>query len=111
MLSRGSDNRFSEIVDADIEIEDLFRLWREVRLSSRGFISGGSLVILRKVTASQRDRASEIKCRPAGMTEQRKAVPEKSVVSACPGDRRVLHADPLPKDSLYCADAVSAPKA
>ncbi len=31
--------------------EDLLRLWRDVRLSSRGFMSGGSLAILRKMTA------------------------------------------------------------
>lgn len=33
------------------EMEDLFRLCREVRLSSRGFMSGGSLAILRKMIA------------------------------------------------------------
>lgn len=31
--------------------EDLLRLWRDVRLSSSGFMSGGSLEILRKMTA------------------------------------------------------------
>ena len=30
--------------------EDLLRLWREVRLFSRGFMSGGSLDILRNNT-------------------------------------------------------------
>lgn len=50
LLSKGVDRRFSETVVA-VEIEDLLRLWRDVRLSSNGFMSGGSLVILRNVTA------------------------------------------------------------
>ena len=49
-LSKGTDTRFSDIVVA-VEMEDLLRLWRDVRLSSNGFISGGSLEILRNVTA------------------------------------------------------------
>lgn len=52
MVSRGAERRFSfSLRVVAIEMEDLLRLWREVRLSSRGFMSGGSLVILRKVTA------------------------------------------------------------
>lgn len=31
--------------------DDLLRLWREVRLSSKGFMSGGRLEIWRKMTA------------------------------------------------------------
>lgn len=31
--------------------DDLFRLWRDVRLSSSGFISGGNLEIFRKMVA------------------------------------------------------------
>lgn len=50
LLSNAVDDRFSDTVVA-VEIEDLLRLWRDVRLSSNGFISGGRLVILRKVTA------------------------------------------------------------
>ena len=43
-------------------MDDLFRLWRrDVRLSSRGFISGGSFEILRKVIARYIDIASEIR--------------------------------------------------
>lgn len=53
LASRGVDRRFSDMVleEAKVETEDLLRLWREVRLSSNGFMSGGSWVILRKVTA------------------------------------------------------------
>lgn len=50
LLSRGAEMRFSDTV-VPVEMEDLLRLCRDVRLSSRGFISGGSLVILRNVTA------------------------------------------------------------
>ena len=50
LLSSGADMRFSDTVVV-VETEDLLRLWRDVRLSSSGFISGGSLVILRNVTA------------------------------------------------------------
>ena len=43
--------------------EDLFRLCLEVRLSSRGFISGGSCEILRKMTPRYIDIISDTKCR------------------------------------------------
>jgi len=54
LLSMGFEMRFSEMSEKYVEVvatEDLLRLCREVRLSSRGFMSGGSLVILRNVTA------------------------------------------------------------
>ncbi len=52
MLSKGREMRFSDMVlELAIDTDDLLRLWRVVRLSSNGFMSGGSLVILRKVTA------------------------------------------------------------
>ena len=50
LLSRGAEIRFSDTVVV-VEMEDLLRLCRDVRLSSSGFISGGSLVIFRNVTA------------------------------------------------------------
>lgn len=60
LLSKGREMRFSDMVEAPkVETEDLLRLWRVVRLSSRGFMSGGSLVILRNVTARYRDMARE----------------------------------------------------
>ena len=53
LLSRGMESRFSlsDSTVVAIDIEDLLRLWREVRLSSKGFISGGMFEILWKVTA------------------------------------------------------------
>jgi len=53
LLSKGVESlfSFSENAVVAIDIEDLLRLWREVRLSSRGFISGGMLEILWKVMA------------------------------------------------------------
>ncbi len=53
LLSKGVESLFS-LSDSRVvavDIEDLFRLWREVRLSSKGFISGGMFAILWKVTA------------------------------------------------------------
>ena len=55
---RGSLVLASGILSVDVEIwlnllsrrDDLLRLCRDVRLSSNGFISGGSLDILRKMT-------------------------------------------------------------
>ena len=55
---RGSLMFFSETLSVDGEIwldrlsrrDDLLRLCRDVKLSSSGFISGGSLDILRKMT-------------------------------------------------------------
>ena len=45
-------------------MEDLLRLWtREVRLSSKGFMSGGILEILRKIIARYIDMIKEQKCR------------------------------------------------
>ena len=41
--------------------EDLLRLWRDVRLSSRGFMSGGRLEILRKIRARYTSMTSETK--------------------------------------------------
>ncbi len=43
------------------EMEDLERLCRDVRLSSNGFMSGGSFVILRKVTARYKDMTREVR--------------------------------------------------
>ena len=42
--------------------EDLLRLCLEVRLSSKGFISGGSCEILRKITPRYMDMTSDTKC-------------------------------------------------
>ncbi len=42
--------------------EDLLRLCLEVRLSSRGFISGGSCEILRKITPRYMDMTSDTRC-------------------------------------------------
>lgn len=64
LLSNGAEIRFSAIVVAT-DTEDLFLLWREVRLSSSGFMSGGSFVILRNVTARYMEIAREIKNSPA----------------------------------------------
>jgi hypothetical protein len=63
LLSSGAEMRFSDAVVA-IDIDDLFLLWRDVRLSSSGFISGGSLVIFLNVTARYRETAKDAKCRP-----------------------------------------------
>jgi hypothetical protein len=41
--------------------DDLFRLWRDVRLSSSGFMSGGSLEIFRKMIARYIDIIKDIK--------------------------------------------------
>ena len=65
---RGSEAReslFGLVVDAVAWLlrlsrrEDLLRLWRDVRLSSRGFISGGRLEILRKMRARYISMSSE----------------------------------------------------
>ena len=64
---RGSEARESLcglVVDGLLRLlrsEDLLRLWRAVRLSSRGFMSGGRLEILRKMRAKYMSIASEIK--------------------------------------------------
>ena len=55
---KGSSVLDSGILSVDVKIwlnrlssrDDLLRLCREVKLSSKGFISGGSLDILRKMT-------------------------------------------------------------
>lgn len=60
LLSKGEVRRFSDIVVAT-DIEDLLRLWRDVRLSSSGFMSGGSFVILRNVTARYRETPKDMK--------------------------------------------------
>ena len=53
LLSKGAESlfSFSDSMVVAVDIEDLFRLWREVRLSSNGFMSGGMFAILWKVTA------------------------------------------------------------
>ena len=55
---KGSSALDSRYLSVDVEFwliplsrrEDLWRLCRDVKLSSKGFISGGSLDILRKMT-------------------------------------------------------------
>jgi len=70
---RGSEARealFGLVVDAVAWLlrlsrrGDLFRLWRDVRLSSRGFKSGGRLEILRKMRARYMSMKSETKWIP-----------------------------------------------
>ena len=53
-------------------MDDLFRLWAlDVKLSSRGFMSGGSLEILRKIIARYIDITKEQTCRLALTTLRR----------------------------------------
>lgn len=63
LLSRGVESRFSAMVVA-VETEDLLRECREVRLSSRGFMSGGNLVIFRNITARYIEIQKDSMCRP-----------------------------------------------
>ena len=59
---RGSstfDSRFEPMIVVDWLMSDLLCLCREVRLDSRGFISGGSLAILRKMVPRYMDRIRE----------------------------------------------------
>ena len=53
-LMRGAEGLYESRLPISLvatDMEDLLRLCREVRLSSRGFMSGGSLAILRKTMA------------------------------------------------------------
>ena len=58
----GAERCESRLVGASvgaIDIDDLFLLCLEVRLSSSGFISGGSFEIFRKTTARKSDKINE----------------------------------------------------
>ena len=69
-----------DVVDVVIEvllvrlsvISDRLCLCLEVRLSSRGFISGGSLEIWRKMTPRYKEKANEIRCNAPSMMLNRK---------------------------------------
>lgn len=63
LLCSGAEMRFSEIVVV-VDIEDLLRLCRDVRLSSNGFMSGGRFVIFLNVIARYADRKNDTKNSP-----------------------------------------------
>jgi hypothetical protein len=83
LLSRGVETRFSaaDVKVVVVEIDDLLRLCRDVRLSSRGFISGGKLVIFRKVTARYSPMIKDMRCNPPPMAPSRKTTRENSATN------------------------------
>ena len=89
--------------------EDLLRLCRDVKLSSRGFISGGSLDILRKVTPRYIDIINETKCRLPPTTLIRNVEYVILVVASSPPKRVVQWAVAL-TGSMYSVREIRAVK-
>lgn len=83
MLSSGVEIRFSDIDIVEVVVtDDLLRLCLDVRWSSNGFISGGRLVILRKVTAKYSEMARDTKWRPPAVIAVKNTTCENVITSS-----------------------------